>query len=75
MATIQGRDSKFDSLLRSVLVEAIFNELTAMFLSRQVDGIVSSVNKMGFFAEVGPLTVFVSSHVSLAALFCCVPSH
>lgn len=29
-----------------------------------VDGVVTTVNKMGFFAEVGPLQVFVSSHVS-----------
>jgi DNA-directed RNA polymerase II subunit RPB7 len=28
-----------------------------------VDAIVVNVNKMGFFAEVGPLTVFVSSHM------------
>lgn len=27
-----------------------------------LDTIVSSVNKMGFFAEAGPLTVFVSNH-------------
>lgn len=29
-----------------------------------VDAIVRTVNKMGFFADVGPLSVFVSSHVS-----------
>lgn len=29
----------------------------------QVDGVVVNVIKMGFFAEVGPLSVFVSSHV------------
>ena len=28
-----------------------------------LDAVVSNVNKMGFFAEVGPLTVFVSSHM------------
>ncbi|KAI5850420.1 RNA polymerase Rpb7 [Morchella snyderi] len=33
------------------------------FKGETVDGVVSSVNKMGFFAEVGPLTVFVSSHL------------
>lgn len=36
---------------------------------------VSSVNKMGFFAEVGPLTVFVSSHVSRLAALPLVLSH
>lgn len=30
----------------------------------QVDAIVSSVNQMGVFADVGPLPVFVSNHVS-----------
>lgn len=29
-----------------------------------VDAIVSIVNKMGFFADAGPLSVFVSTHVS-----------
>ncbi|KAL1933264.1 hypothetical protein VTP01DRAFT_7354 [Rhizomucor pusillus] len=28
-----------------------------------VDAVVTTVNKMGFFAEVGPLNVFVSSHL------------
>ncbi len=32
-------------------------------VSSQVDAIVSSVNRMGVFADVGPLPVFVSSHV------------
>ncbi|CAO3618566.1 unnamed protein product [Mucor fragilis] len=29
-----------------------------------LDAIVTTVNKMGFFADVGPLQVFVSNHVS-----------
>jgi len=33
------------------------------FKGETVDGVVGNVNKMGFFAEVGPLTVFVSSHL------------
>ncbi|KAG8936411.1 DNA-directed RNA polymerase II subunit [Tulasnella sp. 418] len=33
------------------------------FKGEVVDGIVGEVNKMGFFAEVGPLTVFVSNHL------------
>ncbi|KAI9790178.1 MAG: DNA-directed RNA polymerase II subunit [Peltula sp. TS41687] len=32
------------------------------FKGETVDGIVQSVNKMGFFADVGPLSIFVSSH-------------
>jgi len=32
------------------------------FRDETVDGIVKIVNKMGFYVEVGPLTVFVSSH-------------
>lgn len=34
------------------------------FKGETVDGKVVNVNKMGFFAMVGPLQVFVSSHVS-----------
>ncbi|KAI9813743.1 MAG: DNA-directed RNA polymerase II subunit [Phylliscum demangeonii] len=32
------------------------------FKGEVVDGVITSVNKMGIFAEVGPLVVFVSSH-------------
>lgn len=35
------------------------------FKGEVVDGKVMNVNKMGFFANVGPLQVFVSSHVSV----------
>lgn len=35
------------------------------FKGEVVDGKVNNVNKMGFFAQVGPLQVFVSSHVSV----------
>lgn len=28
-----------------------------------MDALVTNVNKMGFFAEVGPLSIFVSSHL------------
>lgn len=28
-----------------------------------VDGVVTTVNKMGFFADIGPLQIFVSVHV------------
>ena len=39
----------------------------------QVDAIVSSVNRMGVFADVGPLPVFVSYHVCpLGWYFRCV---
>lgn len=30
----------------------------------QVDAIVTSVNQVGFFADAGPLPLFVSAHVS-----------
>ncbi|CAJ0884346.1 3435_t:CDS:2, partial [Entrophospora sp. SA101] len=33
------------------------------FKGEVVDAIVSQVNKMGFFADVGPLQIFVSSHL------------
>ncbi|CAG8619474.1 11069_t:CDS:2, partial [Acaulospora colombiana] len=34
------------------------------FKGEVVDGVVSQVNKMGFFTDVGPLQVFVSSHLT-----------
>eukprot|EP01103_Thecamoeba_quadrilineata_P010111 TRINITY_DN2098_c0_g1_i1.p1 TRINITY_DN2098_c0_g1~~TRINITY_DN2098_c0_g1_i1.p1 ORF type:complete len:118 (-),score=20.35 TRINITY_DN2098_c0_g1_i1:133-486(-) len=33
------------------------------FKGEVVDAVVTQVNKMGFFAEVGPLQVFVSKHL------------
>ncbi|ANB12911.1 DNA-directed RNA polymerase II subunit RPB7 [Sugiyamaella lignohabitans] len=33
------------------------------FKGEVVDGIVTNVNKMGVFADVGPLSVFISSHL------------
>ncbi|KAJ7777444.1 RNA polymerase Rpb7 [Mycena metata] len=38
------------------------------FKGEVVDGVVNNVNKMGFFADVGPLTVFVSHQVGLRAV-------
>ncbi|KAJ1976456.1 DNA-directed RNA polymerase II subunit [Dimargaris verticillata] len=32
------------------------------FKNEVLDGVVKNVNKMGFFVDVGPLSVFVSSH-------------
>lgn len=34
------------------------------FKGEVVDGVVVSVNKMGVFADVGPLQCFISTHVS-----------
>lgn len=34
------------------------------FENQVVDGVVTTVNKMGFFADIGPLQIFVSTHVS-----------
>lgn len=34
------------------------------FKNEVVDGVVNNVSKMGIFLDVGPLSVFVSSHVS-----------
>ncbi|KAL8276815.1 hypothetical protein RQP46_010746 [Phenoliferia psychrophenolica] len=33
------------------------------FRGEVVDGVVASVNKMGIFADVGPLTCFISTHL------------
>lgn len=40
------------------------------FKNEVVDGVVNNVSKMGIFLDVGPLSVFVSSHVS-HPLLCC----
>lgn len=32
----------------------------------QVDAVVASINPQGFFAQAGPLQVFVSAHVCVA---------
>lgn len=37
----------------------------------QVDAVVNSVNAMGFFAEAGPLPLFVSVHVCRKDSSCC----
>lgn len=33
------------------------------FKNEVLDAVVDNVNKMGFFANVGPLQIFVSNHV------------
>jgi DNA-directed RNA polymerase II subunit RPB7 len=33
------------------------------FKNEVLEGVVASINKMGFFANIGPLQVFVSSHL------------
>lgn len=37
--------------------------LLKVFKNEVVDAVVANVNKMGFFAQVGPLQVFISSHL------------
>lgn len=44
------------------------------FKNEVVDGVVNNVSKMGIFLDVGPLSVFVSSHVSLRPFFPSLPS-
>jgi len=39
------------------------------FKGEVLEGTVSNVNKMGFFADVGPLTVFVSTHLIPTSIF------
>ena len=40
------------------------------FRNEVMDAIVTTVNKMGFFAEVGPLQIFVSNHVEFLCFLC-----
>lgn len=42
---------------------AFFTEIVLSLSTLQVDAIATSVNAHGVFAEVGPLSVFVSNHV------------
>lgn len=56
METVQRRDG------RALEVQVFFGD-KVMLKYVQVDAIVSSVNRMGVFADVGPLPVFVSNHV------------
>lgn len=47
-----------------VMFQMSFNAIVFRpFKGEALDAIVKSVNKMGFFAEVGPLDVFVSKHL------------
>ena len=55
------RSKEKQSVLETPLVKSAFLLSSLSFL--QVDAIVSSVNRMGVFADVGPLPVFVSNHV------------
>jgi len=57
METVQRRDCKVPHILGL----SSQNEQTESYI--QVDAIVSSVNRMGVFADVGLLPVFVSNHV------------
>jgi len=49
---------------KATSIVAVQDRVSNREIVLQVDGIVANVNKMGFFADVGPLSVFVSSHVS-----------
>ena len=41
------------------------------FFVPQMDGIVTTVSRQGFFANVGPLDVFVATHVCISSLPSC----
>lgn len=45
--------------------DELFTEILPSLSTLQVDAIATSVNAHGVFAEVGPLSVFVSNHVCL----------
>jgi len=52
----------FDVRCRAVVMKPYKNEV--------LDARVKTVNKIGFFATIGPLQVFVSSHVSSVRVKC-----
>ena len=60
MEAVQRRDGESRLQWRSIIERP-----STDFSYAQVDAIVSSVNRMGVFADVGPLPVFVSNHVCL----------
>lgn len=41
------------------------------FKGEVLDAVVTQVNKVGMFAEIGPLSCFISHHVSFLFLFFC----
>lgn len=45
---------------------------SSLRLTAQVDAIVYSVNPHGFFAQAGPLRLFVSAHVCSLAIIACL---
>ncbi|KAI5477931.1 DNA-directed RNA polymerase II subunit RPB7 [Pseudohyphozyma bogoriensis] len=52
---IVGGQAEFNIKYSAIVYRPFKNEV--------VDGVVASVNKMGIFADVGPLTCFVSTHL------------
>lgn len=55
---------------RKIMV--FFTEIHLSLSASQVDAIATSVNAHGVFAEVGPLSVFVSNHVRLFVALCSI---
>ena len=51
------------ALILGETMMAFFTEIVLSLSTLQVDAIATSVNAHGVFAEVGPLSVFVSNHV------------
>lgn len=59
---------KGDGMIREGVGNAVFNVRyeCIVFMPHKgevMDAVVKSVNKMGFFAEAGPLQIFVSNHL------------
>lgn len=59
---------KGDGMIREGVGNAVFNVKyeCIVFMPHKgevIDAVVKSVNKMGFFAEAGPLQLFVSNHL------------
>lgn len=60
----------YQALILGEKTMEFFTEIHLSFSTSQVDAIATSVNAHGVFAEVGPLSVFVSNHVCLFVVLC-----
>lgn len=59
----------YQAMILGDKTRGFFAEMHFSLSTLQVDAIATSVNAHGVFAEVGPLSVFVSNHVCLSLSF------
>lgn len=56
--------AEFRSRYQAIVLKPVRTSRSSpQFNGEVIDAKITNVNKMGFFAEVGPLSIFVSSHL------------